>query len=148
MFLRSPQHRRKRRDAGFTLIELMIVMAIIALLAAFVGPRFLGKKEQAEVQAARAQIEMFGTALDAFRLDVGRYPTSEEGLDALIHKPSNADRWDGPYLRKDLIPTDPWKNPYIYKSPGDHGGYDILSYGADKTPGGEGNNHDIASWEG
>jgi len=126
----------------------MIVMAIIALLAAFVGPRFLGKKEQAEVQAARAQIEMFGTALDAYRLDVGRYPTTEEGLDALIRKPASADRWDGPYLRKELIPTDPWKKPYMYKSPGDHGAYDILSYGADGVPGGEGNNRDIGSWEG
>jgi len=123
-------------------------MAIIALLAAFVGPRFLGKKEQAEVQAARAQIEMFGTALDAYRLDVGRYPTTEEGLDALIRKPASADRWDGPYLRKELIPTDPWKKPYMYKSPGDHGAYDILSYGADGVPGGEGNNRDIGSWEG
>jgi len=123
-------------------------MAIIALLAAFVGPRFLGKKEQAEVQAARAQIEMFGTALDAYRLDVGRYPTTEEGLDALIRKPASADRWDGPYLRKELIPTDPWKKPYLYKSPGDHGAYDILSYGADGVPGGEGNNRDIGSWEG
>jgi len=148
MFLRSSRRRRARDDAGFTLIELMIVMAIIALLAAFVGPRFLGKKEQAEVQAARAQIEMFGTALDAYRLDVGRYPTTEEGLDALIRKPASADRWDGPYLRKELIPTDPWKKPYLYKSPGDHGAYDILSYGADGVPGGEGNNRDIGSWEG
>jgi len=148
MFLRSSRRRRARDDAGFTLIELMIVMAIIALLAAFVGPRFLGKKEQAEVQAARAQIEMFGTALDAYRLDVGRYPTTEEGLDALIRKPASADRWDGPYLRKELIPTDPWKKPYMYKSPGDHGAYDILSYGADGVPGGEGNNRDIGSWEG
>lgn len=148
MLLQSSKRRRTRDSSGFTLIELMIVMAIIALLAAFVAPRFLGKKEQAEVQAARAQIEMFGTALDAFRLDVGRYPTTEEGLDALIHKPASADRWDGPYLRKELIPTDPWKNPYLYKSPGDHGAYDIISYGADKTPGGEGNNRDINSWEG
>jgi general secretion pathway protein G len=148
MFLDALRRRRIENSAGFTLIELMIVMAIIALLAAFVGPRLLGKKEQAEAQAARAQIEMFGTALDAFRLDVGRYPTTDEGLEALIRKPSSADRWDGPYLRKDLVPTDPWKHPYLYKSPGDHGAYDILSYGSDGVAGGEGNNRDIGSWEG
>lgn len=133
--------------AGFTLVELLVVMVIIGLLATLVGPRLLGHKEKAEVGAARAQIEMLGTALDTFRLDVGRYPTTEEGLDALQRKPANADRWDGPYLKKDA-PLDPWKRPYMYRSPGEHGPYDLLSYGADGTPGGEGNNRDINSWEG
>ena len=138
---------RVRSRAGFTLVELLVVMVIIGLLATLVGPRLLGHKEKAEVGAARAQIEMLGTALDTFRLDVGRYPTTEEGLDALQRKPAGADRWDGPYLKKE-VPLDPWKKPYLYKSPGEHGPYDLLSYGADGTPGGEGNNRDINSWEG
>jgi general secretion pathway protein G len=89
---------------------------------------------------------LFGTALDTFRLDVGRYPTSQEGMAALMQKPGGVDRWDGPYLKKDL-PPDPWGKPYVYKSPGDHGVYDIISFGADGAPGGDGNNRDITSWE-
>jgi general secretion pathway protein G len=138
---------RLRRRGGFTLIELLVVMVIIGLLAALVGPKLLGKKEQAEVGAARAQMEMFSTALDTFRLDVGRYPTTDEGLDALVRKPATADRWDGPYLRKDAVPLDPWRKPYIYRSPGEHGAFDIFTYGSDGAPGGEGNNRDIGNWE-
>ncbi len=131
---------------GFTLIELLVVMVIIGLLAALVAPRFMRQEEKAKVKAARAQIELLGTALDTFRLDVGRYPTTQEGLVALRQQPPGLERWDGPYLKKD-VPLDPWGRPYIYHSPGDHGPYDLLSYGADGTPGGDGDNRDITSWE-
>jgi len=135
-----------KHQAGFTLIELIVVVMIIGLLAGLVVPQFMKQSERAEAKTAKAQIELFGTALDTFRLDVGRYPTSQEGLAALMQKPGGADRWDGPYLKKDL-PPDPWGKPYIYKSPGDHGVYDIVSYGADGASGGDGNNRDITSWE-
>jgi general secretion pathway protein G len=135
-----------RNQKGFTLIELLVVMIIIGLLAALVGPRFIRQEEKAKVKATKAQIELLGTALDTFRLDVGRYPTSQEGLESLIRQPGGLERWDGPYLKKDL-PQDPWGTSYAYRSPGQHGPYDILSYGADKTPGGDGDNRDITSWE-
>jgi len=131
---------------GFTLIELIVVVVIIGLLAGLVLPQFIRQEEKAKLKTARAQIELLATALDTFRLDVGRYPTSQEGLQALRQKPGGLDRWDGPYLKKDL-PLDPWGKPYNYKSPGDHGPYDITSYGADGVPGGDGDNRDIASWE-
>jgi general secretion pathway protein G len=130
---------------GFTLVELIVVVIIIGLLAGLVLPQFIRQEEKAKLKAAQAQIELLGTALDTFRLDVGRYPSTEEGLQALRQKPGTVDRWDGPYLKKDL-PQDPWGKPYMYKSPGDHGPYDIVSYGADGTPGGEGDNRDIVSW--
>jgi general secretion pathway protein G len=133
-------------ERGFTLIEIMIVVIIIGLLAGLVGPRLFGKLTQAKQKAAKAQIELFGTALDAFRLDVGRYPTSEEGLKILREKPSGMDTWKGPYLPKE-IPVDPWGKAYIYKSPGEHGEYDLLSYGLDGVEGGEGENQDVASWK-
>jgi general secretion pathway protein G len=136
----------KKNQKGFTLIELLVVMIIIGLLAALVGPRFIRQEEKAKVRAAKAQIELLGTALDTFRLDVGRYPTSQEGLEALLRQPGGLERWDGPYLKKEL-PADPWGTAYVYRSPGQHGPYDILSYGADKAQGGEGDNRDIASWE-
>jgi general secretion pathway protein G len=135
-----------RNQKGFTLIELLVVMIIIGLLAALVGPRFIRQEEKAKVKATKAQIELLGTALDTFRLDVGRYPTSQEGLESLIRQPGGLERWDGPYLKKD-VPQDPWGTAYAYRSPGQHGPYDIFSYGADKAPGGEGDNRDISSWE-
>lgn len=134
------------RDAGFTLIELIVVVAIIGLLAGLVVPQFIKQEEKATAKAVKAQIELLGTALDTFRLDVGRYPTTQEGLQALNQRPGGVDRWDGPYLKKE-VPLDPWGKPYVYKSPGDHGPYDILSYGADGVPGGQDNNRDISSWE-
>ena len=133
-------------DSGFTLIELIVVVVIIGLLAGLVLPQFIRQEEKAKLKATRAQIELLGTALDTFRLDIGRYPTTEEGLQALRQKPATLDRWDGPYLKKEL-PEDPWGKPYVYKSPGDHGPYDIISYAADGVPGGEGDNRDITSWE-
>jgi general secretion pathway protein G len=131
---------------GFTLVELIVVVIIIGLLAGLVLPQFIRQEEKAKLRTTKAQIELFGTALDTFRLDVGRYPTTDEGLQALRQKPGGLERWDGPYLRKDL-PLDPWSKPYAYRSPGDHGPYDIVSYGADGTPGGDGDNRDITSWE-
>ena len=136
----------RKGSRGFTLIELMIVVVILGLLAAFVAPKFFGKMSTAKLKAAKVQIEMFGTALDAFRLDVGRYPTTEEGLKALREKPSGVDKWEGPYLPKE-IPQDPWGNAYVYRSPSEHGDYDIMSYGLDKVEGGEGENQDVVSWK-
>lgn len=140
------ENRNRRRERGFTLIEIMIVVIIIGLLAGLVGPRLFGKLTQAKQKSAKAQIELFGTALDAFRLDVGRYPTTEEGLKALREKPSGLDAWKGPYLPKE-IPLDPWGRPYNYKSPGEHGEYDLFSFGLDGVEGGEGENEDVVSWK-
>jgi general secretion pathway protein G len=136
----------KGRQRGFTLVEILVVVIILGLLVALVGPRLWGRVSGAKQKAAKAQIELFGTALDTFRLDVGRYPTAEEGLKALREKPSGVDAWQGPYVPKE-IPVDPWGRPYIYKCPGDHGDYDLLSYGLDGTEGGEGENLDIVSWK-
>src|SRR4030042_1750522 len=138
--------REKERENGFTLIEILVVMIIIGLLAALVGPRFFGKVSTAKLGAAKAQIELFGTALDTFRLDVGKYPPTEEGLKALREKPSGVEGWNGPYLPKE-IPLDPWKRPYIYKSPGEHGDYDLISHGLDGAEGGEGENQEVVSWK-
>ncbi len=139
--------KRFRNQKGFTLIELIVVMIILGLLAALVAPRMFGRVGQAKQKAAAAQIELFGTALDSFRLDVGRYPTTSEGLEALLTQPSDADGWNGPYLKKVEIPLDPWSHPYQYRSPGEHGDYDLFSYGADKAEGGEGEDADIVSWK-
>ncbi len=133
-------------ERGFTLIELLVVVIIIGLLAALVGPRLFGRVGQSKQVSAQAQIELFGAALDHFRLDTGRYPTTEEGLGALVTRPPGVENWAGPYLKKD-IPDDPWGHPYIYRSPGEEGReYEIISYGADGRPGGEGEDQDIVSW--
>lgn len=138
---------RRRDQNGFTLIELLVVIVILGLLAALVGPRLFGRVGQSRQAAARAQIELFGAALDQYRLDVGSYPASDAGLEALVKNP-NAPNWAGPYLKKNAVPSDPWGHPFKYKCcPGDHGDYDLWSDGADGAPGGEGENADIASWE-
>ncbi len=133
------------RNRGFTLIELLIVMVILGLLVALVGPRLFGHLGKSKLKAAKAQIELFGTALDAFRLDVGRYPTSEEGLEALRANPGE-EEWNGPYLKKE-IPLDPWNRPYVYRFPGEHDEYDLISYGRDGEPGGDGEDQDVVSWK-
>jgi general secretion pathway protein G len=137
---------RRLGDArGFTLIELLIVMILLGLLAALVAPKMFQKVGSSKLKAAKAQIGMIGTALDAFRLDMGRYPTRDEGLEALRRNPGG-DGWDGPYMPKD-IPPDPWGRAYVYVSPGQHGDYDLYSLGADGSEGGDGENGDVRSWE-
>jgi general secretion pathway protein G len=127
---------------------MMVVMVIIGLLMALVGPRFIAQEEKARAKSARAQIELLGTALDTFRLDVGRYPTTQEGLQALREQVYGLDRWDGPYLKKE-VPQDPWSRPYYYRSPGESGRpYELFSYGADGAPGGTSDDQDVNSWEG
>ena len=140
------KEKNRRGKSGFTLIEILVVITIIALMAGLVGPRVYKYLAGANVKTAKVQIENFGTALDAFRLETGRYPTTEEGLAALREKPSGVEGWQGPYLAKE-IPVDPWKRPYVYKCPGEHGEYDIISYGADGVEGGEGENQDVVSWK-
>ena len=138
---------RLRAQAGFTLIELLVVIVILGLIAGLVGPRLFGRVGQSKLATARAQIELFGAALDQYRLDVGAYPAGTAGLHALVQNP-NITIWNGPYLKKNAVPLDPWGRPYQYKCcPGDHGDYDMWSHGADGAPGGEGENADVASWE-
>lgn len=131
--------------SGFTLLELLVVMVIIGLLAAYVGPRYFSQVGKSEVKATRAQIEGLGKALDQYRLDTGHYPSSEQGLASLVERPANEPKWAGPYLTK-AVPLDPWGNAYVFAAPGEHGDYDLLSYGKDGRPGGDGEAADIASW--
>jgi len=137
---------QKMKQRGFTLLELLVVMVIIGLLVGYVAPMYFKQVGKSEVKVAKAQIESFGKALDQYRLDVGHYPTTEQGLQALVVKPTDEPRWDGPYLKKG-VPLDPWGTPFDYKSPGTHGEFDIISYGRDKVPGGTGEDADLGSWE-
>jgi general secretion pathway protein G len=134
-----------RLRRGFTLLELLVVMVIIGLLAAYVGPKYFSQVGKSEVKTARAQIVGFEKALQQYRLDVGTLPSTEQGLQALIAKPSNVNKWDGPYLEK-ALPADPWGNAYIYVAPGEHGEFDISSTGRDGRPGGDGLDADITNW--
>jgi general secretion pathway protein G len=131
------------RHSGFTLLELLVVIVIIGLLAAYVGPRYFNQLGKSERKAAKAQIEAFGKALDTYRLDTGRYPSSEQGLAALTNKLDADSRWDGPYLDKS-VPLDPWGRAYIYRSPGQEADFDLLSLGKDGQSGGEGDNADVS----
>src|SRR5438552_8748404 len=141
------QNKKLARQAGITLIEMVVVVTIIALFAALVAPRMLRRSDAARVTAARAQINSFMTALGAYKLDTGTFPTTEEGLQALRIKPAEANQWQGPYLPQD-IPVDPWGRPYLYKYPGEHGDEpDLISLGADGQPGGDGINGDVVSWK-
>jgi general secretion pathway protein G len=136
-----------RSSEGFTLIELLVVIIILGLLAGLVGPRLFGRVAQAKQAQARTQIELFGAALDQFRLDTGTYPPASVGLEALVRNP-NMPNWSGPYLKANTVPRDPWGNPYHYKCcPGDHGEYDLWTEGSDGAPGGEGEAADITSWD-
>jgi general secretion pathway protein G len=137
--------RLGRREPGFTLLELLVVMVIIGLLAGYVGPKYFSQIGKSEVKVARAQIDALDKALDQYRLDTGHYPAMEQGLAALVARPANEPKWDGPYLRK-KVPDDPWGNPYVYRIPGEHGDYDLLSYGKDGQPGGTGEAADIDNW--
>ncbi len=135
----------KCAQGGFTLLELLVVMVIIGLLAGYVGPKYFAQIGKSEIKAARAQIDSLGKALDQYRLDTGHYPSTEQSLNALMTKPANENKWEGPYLTKSL-PMDPWGRPYIYKNPGEHGEYDLLSYGKDGQAGGTGDAADIVNW--
>lgn len=138
---------RRSSRAGVTLIEMLVVVMIIALFAALVAPSMFKQSDKARVTAAQAQINNFITALGSYKLDTGVFPSTEEGLQALRVAPNNLAQWQGPYLPKE-VPLDPWRRPYIYKYPGDHGDEpDIISYGADGQPGGDGINADIVSWK-
>ena len=142
------KNKKLRSQAGVTLIEMLVVVTIIALFAALVAPRMLQKSDTARITATRAQINSFMTALGAYKLDTGLYPTTEQGLQALRYQPEGVRQWQGPYLPQE-IPDDPWGNPYVYKFPGEHGGVDpdIISYGADGQTGGEDIFADIVSWK-
>ena len=144
--MRQPR-RRKSGQAGVTLIEMLVVVTIIGLFVALVGPSLWKKADSARITAARSQIQNFMTALGSFKLDTGMFPTTEQGLLALRVKPSDVSQWNGPYMPQD-IPKDPWGRDFIYKFPGDHGdGPDVMSLGQDGAPGGDGLNADIGSWK-
>lgn len=136
---------RRMRALGFTLLELLVTLVIVGLLAGIVGPNVFKQMGKSEVKAARAQMDGLQKALDQYRLDVGRYPSSEQGLAALWSKPGNEPRWAGPYLSK-AVPQDPWGRDYLYRSPGEHGEYDLATLGKDGREGGDGENQDVASW--
>lgn len=133
------------RSAGFTLLELLVVLVILGLLAGYVAPKYFSQVGKSEVKTARAQIDALEKALDQYRIDTGRYPSTEQGLAALNVKPADEARWDGPYLKK-TAPNDPWGKPYQYRSPGEHGEIDLFSFGRDGAPGGSADGADIVNW--
>ena len=144
-FTANQRKRAARSPGGFTLLELLVVIVIIGLLAGLVAPRYFDQVSKSNTKIARAQIDSLEKALDQYRLDVGSYPTTEQGLAVLNTKPQNLDKWAGPYLKK-AAPPDPWGARYLYKAPGDHGDYDLSSFGSDGRAGGEGEAMDVNSW--
>lgn len=134
------------RMRGFTLLELLVVLVILGLLAGYVAPKYFSQVGKSEVKTARAQIDALEKALDQYRIDTGRYPTTEQGLAALNARPADAARWDGPYLKR-AVPNDPWGKPYQYRNPGEHGEIDLFSLGRDNQPGGSGDGADIGNWQ-
>lgn len=137
---------KAKRGDGFTLVELLVVLAIIGMLAGLVGPAVLNQLGGAKSKSAQVQISDFEQAAEIFKLDVGRFPTTEEGLEALVRQPGNVVGWNGPYLKRNNIPEDPWKRAYQYRFPGEQGEFDIYSFGADGSPGGEDENADVGNW--
>jgi general secretion pathway protein G len=137
----------RQLQRGFTLVELLVVITIIGLIMGLVGPRVLNYLTESKAKAAKIQIESLSSALDLYFLDVGRYPTTSEGLAALVKRPGSTTAWNGPYLKGGLVPADPWGNAYVYRSPGEHGTYDIISYASDGVEGGTGAATDITSWQ-
>ena len=140
------RRRGRGKPNGYTLVELLVVLAILGLLVALAAPRVIKYLGSAKSDTAKIQIEKLAGVLDLYRLELGRYPTDEEGLAALVEKPAQADGWNGPYLKNRDSLTDPWGKPYVYKSPGDHGEYDLYTLGADGKEGGEGEDKDVANW--
>jgi general secretion pathway protein G len=136
----------RRSEDGFTLVEMLVVITIIGLIMGLVGPRVLNYLSESKVKAARIQIESFSSSLDLFFLDAGRYPSTAEGLTALVQRPASAPSWSGPYLKSGTVPNDPWGHPYVYRFPGEHGSYDIMSYGAGGQEGRDGTVVAITSW--
>ena len=136
----------RRRAGGMTLIEILVVLVLIAIVMGIVGGNFIGQGEEAKRKAAAIEIGQIGQALDLYKLETGRYPTTQEGLQALVAAPQGVANWNGPYWKKGTVPKDPWTNEYKYTSPGQKGAYDIMSYGADGKEGGEGANKDVTSW--
>ena len=143
---RRPQRARRRSERGYTLVEILVVITIIGLIMALVGPRVLNYLTESKVKTARIQIQSFASALDLFYLDAGRYPTSAEGLAVLVRPTAGVTAWNGPYLKGGIVPADPWGKPYVYRSPGEHGAYDVVSFGSDGQEGGTGTAADITSW--
>jgi general secretion pathway protein G len=147
LLLTDRSRRRQRAQAGFTLIELLVVLVILGLLAALAGPRVVGYLGGAKSDTSRLQIANFKSALDLYRLDTGSYPTSQQGLGALVRSPGNVPGWKGPYIDSAELPVDPWGNAYNYRAPGEHGPFDLQSLGSDKSAGGTGEASDVTSWE-
>ena len=140
---RAARNTSRAGEAGFTLVEMLVVITIIGLIMGLIGPRVLNYLSESKVKAAKIQMQSFASSLDLFYLDAGRYPSSAEGLDALVHRVPGVAAWNGPYLKGGNVPGDPWNHPYIYRAPGEHGPYDIMSYGADGQEGGSGAAGDI-----